>query len=76
MRQYTVLLAVPRVMMVRFGVGKLNGWPVKVQRDIEQCDTGHSDLCEVGQCLPGFPLLQRILQSDLCQLPCIPCDNW
>ena len=37
----------------------------------------HSDRrCAVGQCLPGFPVLQRTLQSDVCQLPCIHCDNW
>ena len=27
----------------------------------------------VDQCLPGFSVLQRTLQSDVCQLPC---DNW
>ena len=32
----------------------------------------HSGRCAVGQCLPGFP----VLQSDVCQLPHIPCDNW
>ena len=23
-----------------------------------------------------IPVLQRTLQSDVCQLTCIPCDNW
>ena len=32
----------------------------------------HSDGCAVGQCLPGFPILQSTLQSDVCQLPRIP----
>ena len=29
-----------------------------------------------GQCLSGVPVLQRTLQSDVCQLPHIRCDNW
>ena len=29
----------------------------------------------VGQCLFGFPILQRPLQSNVYHLPGIPCDN-
>ena len=31
----------------------------------------HTDRCVIGQCLSRFPILQRTLQSDVCQLPCI-----
>ena len=34
----------------------------------------HTDRCAIGQCLSGFSVLQRTLQSDVCQLTCIPCD--
>ena len=36
----------------------------------------HYDQCAISQCLSRFPVLQRTLQSDVCQLTGIPCDNW
>ena len=32
----------------------------------------HSDQWAIGQCLSGFPVLQRTLQSDACQPPIYP----
>ena len=32
----------------------------------------YRDDCGWGQCLPGFPILQRTLQRDVCLLPRVP----
>ena len=86
---------------IYFGVGKLNGRPVKVLRDtgctgmivdralipawldgdtrqfrLAAAGRPHCDRCAINQCLSRFPVLQRTLQSDMCQFPRIPCDNW
>ena len=36
----------------------------------------HTLIDSVGECIFGFPVLQRTLQGDVCKLPSLPCNYW